>query len=108
VSFVLYEKERDTWYNNEGRNFHVPLSLDAYRSCSYDTEYSLEKEISEYLEYAQQIKLKLRDVHDYIELWPEKVTDHLCKLLESHKLEGYELNGQDSLENERQVFVIKN
>ena len=108
MSFVLYEKERDTWYNNEGHNFHVPLSLDAYRSCSYDTEYSLEKEISEYLEYAQQIKLRLRDVHDYIELWPEKVTDHLCKLLESHKLEGYELNGQDSVENERQVFVIKN
>ena len=52
MSFVLYEKERDQWYNNEGRNFHVPLSLEAYRSCSYDTEYSLEKEIAEYLDYA--------------------------------------------------------
>ena len=88
LSFVLYEKERDQWYNNEGRNFHIPLSLETFRTCSYDTQYSLEKEIAEYLEYAQHIKLRLRDVHNFIELWPEKVTEHLCKLLESHSLEG--------------------
>jgi hypothetical protein len=41
-----------------------------------------------------------------MELWPEKVTEQLCKLLESHTLEG-EIYGQDSLENERQVFVIR-
>ena len=48
----------------------------------------MEREIVEYMDYAQHIKLRLRDAHDFIKIWPEKVTEGLCKLLESHKMEG--------------------
>ena len=86
LSFVLFEKDHNIWYNNEGHNYHIDLTLDSFRSCTKNSEYSIEKEIGEYLEYQEHHKLREIDVQDYLSITPDKVSDHLHRLIESHTL----------------------
>ena len=53
------------------------MSLDSFRSCCFDTKYQIEKEVSEYLAYHDNVKFKTANVADYLDLNPEKVQDSL-------------------------------
>jgi len=64
------------------------MSLDSFRSCCFDTKYQIEKEVSEYLAYHDNVKFKTANVADYLELNAEKVQDSLARLLESHNWES--------------------
>ena len=57
------------------------MSLDSFRCCCFDTKYQIEKEVSEYLAYHDNVKLKTANVADYLDLNPQKVHDSLNKLL---------------------------
>ncbi len=62
LSFVLLEKERNQWYNNNGCNYHIDMSLDNFRACCHDTSYQIEKEVSDYLNYSEHLNLKSANV----------------------------------------------
>ena len=82
MTFVVFEKSRNLWHNNQGRNFHIDLSLDKFRSnYTIDWENNLEKEIAEYLEYQEHHKVKSEEIKDYyLNLTPEKVANNLRNL----------------------------
>jgi catechol-2,3-dioxygenase len=50
ISFVLFERDKDQWHNNNGKNYHTELSINKFRSAAKNTELTFEKEIAEYLE----------------------------------------------------------
>lgn len=83
LCFVLYEKNRNTWHNNMGKNFHVDLSLAKFRLRSKETELTIEKEIAEFLEYQEHHRLRTKDFEEYyMSLTPEKVEEHLRFLVD--------------------------
>ena len=59
MNFVLYEKCRNQWHNNNGKNYHFELSILKFRKGAKESDYSMDKEIGEYLEYQEHHK-KLR------------------------------------------------
>ena len=111
LSFVLYERNRDIWHNNNGQDFHIELSLDRFRRCDVETEYTMEKEVTEYLEFHHHQKLRTHEVLEYyLSLTPEKVADHLTKLLEGQALGVAPTGaGWSSLDtHDSEIFILKN
>ncbi len=60
-TFVLFERKRNEWHNNNQKNYHFELSIPKFREGISDNNFSMEKEITEYLEYQEHHK-KLRTV----------------------------------------------
>ena len=85
------------------------MSLDSFCSCCFDTKYQIEKEVSEYLAYHDNLKLKTSNVAEYLVINSDKVRDQLNKLLESHSWESEKLKeGEEPTARDIAVFIIKN
>lgn len=101
LTFVLFEHNRNQWYNNQERNYHFELSIANFREGVKDTSFSLEKEITEYLEYQEHHKkLRTMDVKEqYLNLTQEKVREQLRKLVEdTQRLRCVSISGQPTPE----------
>ena len=96
LSFAIFEKNRGQWHNNWGHDYHIDLSLERFRASARETEYTMEREIAEFLEYSEHHKLHSADLLDYLDLTPEKVVAHLMRLLP---------NGDGNHESE--IFILK-
>lgn len=85
------------------------MSLESFRCCCFDTKYQIEKEVSEYLAYHENLNLKTANVEEYLDLNQGKVRDQLNKLLESHSWESEKMKqGEGPLGKDVAVFIIKN